>query len=172
MSTSSSAHGGEWRIAETSKSCERCGARFLPEQDFFSRLELARAEGMTALARTDYCAACWAKLASQLEAPIFWKTRRRGVDDAKNLVDLASLHGLFLNLVEDSRPEVEALRYVVALLLLRKKLLKVVRGAGGARGDLVFKDPRDPEKRMRLPSPDLSEESLQNLKDQLGEILG
>ena len=47
-----------------------------------------------------------------------------------------------------------------------------MRTAGTARGDLVVKDPRDLEKRLRLPSPDLSEESLENLKEQLGNILG
>ncbi len=78
-----------------------------------------------------------------------------------------------VTLVDDTRAEVEGLRYVVALLLLRKKRLKVVRRAGLARGDLLFRDPRDEagEKTLYLETPDFSPEALDRLKDQLGEIL-
>ncbi len=164
--------GGEWRIAETSKRCDGCGAPFLPEQSFFSYLAVDSSPELPTLVRKDYCVACWETRARSLDAPIFWKARRQGSAEDANVVDLNSLNQLFLQLLEDERPEVETLRYVVGLMLLRKKVLKVVRNAGGARGDLVFKDPRNPEQRMRMATPDLSEESLELLKEQLGTILG
>lgn len=165
--SASSTRGGEWRIAETATRCASCRMPFVEEQEFFSRLEI----GDATLTRVDCCATCWQAQVVELQDPVYWKTRRRGGPNPRNVVDLNSLHGLLMNLLEDKRPEVEALRYVVALMLLRKKLLKAVRGAGGARGDLVFKDPRDLEQRIRLPAPDLSAESLENLKEQLGRIL-
>lgn len=144
----------------------------MPHEDFFSRLAVRTNGDAVALERSDYCPSCWAQAASKIDNPIFWKTRRKDADETRNLVDINTLNALFLNLIEDSRPEIEGLRYVVALLLIRKKLLKVVRGAKVPRGDLVFRDPRDTEKRMHIPTPDLSEDSLELLKEQLGQILG
>ncbi|MAE77613.1 MAG: hypothetical protein CMJ85_12180 [Planctomycetes bacterium] len=167
--TETTARGGEWRIAETGKRCVGCRVPFAFEQSFFSQLEVDSTDDVITLNRKDWCESCW----TESEAPsIFWKTRRPAADGSESHVDLAALNQLFLGLIEDTRPEIETLRYVVALILQRKRLLKAVRTAGTARGDLVVKDPRDLEKRLRLPSPDLSEESLENLKEQLGNILG
>ena len=161
----------DWRIAETAKSCTSCSATFVPGHEYFSMLLVEGVDDGVALLRKDFCQRCWPNLEHE-GAPIFWKTKRPPIEDGQDMIDLAALHGLFVQLLEDEREEVEALRYVVALLLLRKKLLKVVRQGGGARGDLYFKDPRDLEKRVRLPLPDLSPESLERLKVQLGEIAG
>lgn len=184
---------GDWQIAQTSKQCVRCSAPFLPEQEYWSTLhvEMQAAEaaagdaaagnaaagnaaggdaarpGLPVLVRHDHCATCW----TQDNERIFWKTRRQSSKSDRNVVDIQAMHQLFLQLVDDEREEIEALRYVVALMLARKKILKPIRAGGGARGDLVFKDPRDADKRLRLPSPDLSEDKLELLKAQLGEIL-
>jgi hypothetical protein len=157
MSLTTNSQGGEWRIAETAKRCQGCQTPFLPGTDFFSELVIERADEVTAYTRHDWCQPCWTRRAKSTGEPIYWKARRRDGQDVENVVDVGSLHTLFLGLLEDERPEIEALRYVVGLLLLRKKVLKVVRGTHGARGDLVFKDPRDPATTMRLSTPDLSE---------------
>lgn len=162
------ASAGEWHVAQTSKQCLECKAPFLADQDYWSTLHVETGGEFPVLVRHDYCTSCWPKT----EDRIYWKTRRKANRDDHNVVDIQAMHQLFLQLVDDDREDVEALRYVVALMLVRKKILKVIRNARGARGDLVFKDPRDDKKRMRLPTPELSEERLERLKEQLGEILG
>jgi len=168
---------GDWRISDGAKRCERCSTPFLPEHEFFSQLTIPAGTEL-AFVRADYCPSCWntVRRAAETEgggSTIFWKTRRAPADSKGQVVDLASLQALFVNLIDDERPEVEGLRYVVALLLTRKKLLKQVRKAGLARGDLLFRDPRDEsgEKTLYLQTPDFSPEALERLKDQLGEIL-
>ncbi|MCB9882768.1 MAG: hypothetical protein H6832_11630 [Planctomycetes bacterium] len=160
---------GEWHIAQTAKHCHACHAPFLPGHEYWSTLHVS-VEGDDAspvLMRRDSCDACWK---GSTEA-IYWRTRRSENKADQNVVDIAAMHQLFLGLLDDDREEVEALRYVIALMLTRKKILKPVRQVGGARGDLVFKHPRDENERLRLGAPELSEESLERLKAQLGDIL-
>ncbi|MFQ5503732.1 MAG: hypothetical protein ACE5F1_02920 [Planctomycetota bacterium] len=160
---------GEWRIADRSRNCEGCGSPFLPGQEFFSMLQWS---GDLALLRRDHCPACWGSVQKHLaRGSIFWKTRRAAGAKEQTVVDLASLHGLFLGLLEDPRPEIETLRYIVALLLLRKRILKGVRRADVPRGDLVFHHPGQTGKLVTLGTPELSPESLERLKQQLAGIL-
>ena len=165
----------EWRIAAQARRCSHCSQPFLAGQSFYSVLNINQ-DSDWGFVRADACANCWPGLAPKKDASaplIYWKTRRQEGDDDRNVVDLASMHTLFLTLIEDDRVEIEALRYVVGLMLARKKMIKVIRASGGARGDLKFKDPREgrEEERLRLPIPELSEESLERLKEQLGSIL-
>lgn len=159
--------GGEWQIAQTSKQCMHCGTRFLPGQDYWSTLHVEPGGELPILVRQDACDECW----QPQDDRIYWKTRRAVDKGDRNVVDIQAMHQLFLQLLEDERDEIEALRYVVGLMLVRKKVLKIVRNVGGARGDLVFRDPRDAEKRLRLPTPELSDGKLELLKSQLGDIL-
>lgn len=169
---------GEWHIAQTAKHCMQCRAPFLPGTEYWSTLHVetraadakSGAENVAAaiLVRHDHCDACWRGATDA----IYWRTRRSEAKNDRNIVDITAMHQLFIQLMDDEREEVEALRYVIALMLARKKVLKPVRSPGGARGDLVFRHPRDEKARLVLPAPELSEESLERLKEQLSGILG
>ncbi len=126
------------------------------------------------LLREDRCRTCWEARPRAQGPEIFWWTKRRPDGRRGPVVDLEALAKLFGELLEDPRPEVEALRYVVALMLLRKRRLKRARTAQAARGDLVFRDPRDPEggRILRLAAPDFDEATLSGLKEQLAAVLG
>ncbi|MEZ5988082.1 MAG: hypothetical protein R3F30_02950 [Planctomycetota bacterium] len=175
----------DWRIADKGLCCARCGQGFTIGEELYSVLELRPAaeadDGprLPLLVRRDHCQACFKAARGELERqhggtpPIFWRTRRREPDRREPRIDLDGLAGLFTSLLEQDRPEVEALRYVVGLMLVRKKRLRQVRVAG-ARGDLVFRDPRDPEGQriVRLPAPELDEATVETLKEELGRLLG
>ncbi len=169
---------GEWRIAETNRRCARCSRPFLAEDRFVSLLLFEGGEALPRLIRVDHCLSCWENRREELRedgpGPIYWVTRRRPGAREEHLVDLGSLERLFLDLLERKEEEYAALCYVVGLLLFRKKILKRVRGAQGARGDLIFKDPRDEEGKriLRIPAPDFTPEVLEDLKERLGDILG
>ena len=173
--------GGDWRIAENHNRCCACENPFAIGDAFFSEIRWVAPESPggaeplpLGIHRVDFCEACWpAHLEAQEHKPIYWRTRRRSSKKEDHVVDLGSLQTLFVGLLEDTRGEVEALRYVVGLMLMRKKILKQVRLGGMSRGALVFRDPRDEsgQKTLRIPTPDLTEERLEQLKEQLGQIL-
>ena len=89
----------------------------------------------------------------------------------------------------ESRPQRVAFRFVLGLILMRKKLLKftgrkspdghavetgTAEPAGGTRREIWLMQPRgtSPETLpVELVNPDLSEEDVRDLLDQLSEIL-
>lgn len=166
-----------WKISRTEGRCRRCKTGLPPGATFYSYLDWEAGGEVPVFVRHDICAECWPLTLRELPPsppPIYWHAHRKKGDKNKQIVDLQAMQALFYRLLEDERPDIAGLRYVIALMLQRKKLLKPVRRFDGARGDLFFRDPRDPEakKVLRLPVPDLDEEALSRLRDQLGDILG
>jgi len=87
-------------------------------------------------------------------------------------IDDTVLVDLFERLADDERPQRIAFRYILALVLLRKRKLRLVgreEFEGGEFWLLRFKGTdRDP---VKVKNPGIAEEEIQNLSEQLGEIL-
>jgi hypothetical protein len=165
-----------WKIASTEGRCRRCKTGFPHGATFYSYLDWEKGTEVPVFLRHDICSDCWPLTLRELPKtppPIYWHAHRKKGDKNKQVVDLQAMQGLFFRLLEDERPDIAGLRYVIALMLQRKKILKPVRRFDGARGDLFFRDPRDQEGKqvLRLPVPDLDEAALERLREQLGEIL-
>src|SRR6185369_16451260 len=75
----------------------------------------------------------------------YWFTRHN-VDRRRLHLDLATLEQLFLRLEGRAEQKVRELRYVLCLLLMRKRRLKLVRIERGSNGEsLLVKRPRRTE---------------------------
>ncbi|MEZ5962226.1 MAG: hypothetical protein R3F56_00140 [Planctomycetota bacterium] len=103
------------------------------------------------------------------KAPVFWRAKRRQ-GDRQPLLDLAMLRHLFDRLGEEVGEKPAALRYFVALLLLRKRVLKMAdaKTAAEEAADLVVFDPKAPtQPPVALVAPALDQHSLEVLKEEL-----
>jgi hypothetical protein len=106
----------------------------------------------------------------------YWKTRmpERG-EKRKIFVDDQVLVDIFERLAEDEREERKAFRYVVSLILIRKRLLRYV----GRREDddavevwLLRARGSDPETPpIEVINPGLKDDDIIELSDQLGDVL-
>jgi hypothetical protein len=87
-------------------------------------------------------------------------------------IDDTVLVDLFERLANDERPQRIAFRYILALVLLRKRKLQLVgreEFEGGELWLLRFKGTDgDP---IQVKNPGIDEEEIQDLSEQLGEIL-
>ena len=87
-------------------------------------------------------------------------------------IDDEVLIDLFERLATDEKPQRIAFRYILALVLLRKRKLRLVgreEFEGGELWLLRFKGTDgDP---IQVKNPGIAEEEIQDLSDQLGEIL-
>ena len=106
---------------------------------------------------------------------VFWRAQRRKSDSKEPVLDLVSLRVLFdkLAAVEDERAR--QLRYFCALLLLRKRVLKMVqpRTAEQERADLVVVDPKMKElEPISLFAPAIDLDDLSKIKDELLQAMG
>jgi len=167
----------QWRIHKDRARCEKSDCPLARRADYYVVLELPDC------VRHELCEPCFTE--QRGANPIYWKARRE-VGPHRPVLDLTSLRQLFDRLGEtpapdaggaddpdetaDARHAVEDLRYLVALLLLRKRVLRMVDATTPEQeaADLVVADPKIPEMEpVCLRAPDLSSERLGSLKEEL-----
>jgi hypothetical protein len=102
----------------------------------------------------------------------FWKTRCIPQEKkVKKFVDDSVILDFFVRLQHEQDPLKKNFRYVLALLLMRKKILKfedVKKGEGGEA--LILRYPAE-DQRFEVYNPQLTEEQIQQVTDQVGQIL-
>ncbi len=164
----------KWEIGGSGSSCSRCGSAIEPEVPFFSLL-VARPEEEGGLARVDLCSSCFRPdrdKAGAAEGIIaVWKTARRTKPPVRRpyaRVDLDLVRRIFADLASRSGEGVEEeLKYVLALLLLRRRKLELAQKAGNV---LRFIDKKT-EETFEITDPVLTEERIAELTARLGELL-
>lgn len=158
----------EWKIVrDRSHLSHGCCSR-VKGPELFAVLELP------ACVRRDYCPICFEEqrrkqVAEGARAAVFWKVRRKEGKRTPQL-DLGMLRHLFDRLGEEEGERPAALRYFVALLLLRKRMLKLVDATTPEQeaADLVLIDPKRPEMEpVALFAPPLEDGGLDGIKDEL-----
>ncbi len=183
----------QWKIQRDrsqAEVCSRGGCALAGEREYVAILELPEC------IRRQLCLACFHELKSEgREMPFHWKVRRRSDGQRQPVLDLASLRALFDRLGEepeepaepadageadtepgmDAKARAEGLRYLVALLLLRKRVLKMAdpRNEAEERSDLLVIDPKvEGMEPVALSVPSLEPEALATLKDELAAAVG
>ena len=122
----------EWRFERRQGACRACARAFAEEERHASALVVRGEE----LVREDLCAACFA--GRDLAQDVFyWFTRHRS-NRRKLQLDLATLEQIFLHLEGRAEPRVREMRYVLCLLLMRKRRLKLERVLRRADGELML----------------------------------
>lgn len=115
----------EWKIGKPGRACVSCGRQFSENEEFFSCL-LAEPQGMT---RQDYCLTCWKE--NRPKCISYWRSR---VPPKQNTVPKIPPTRRLLELFDSLPPHELAhdpettlrIRYVLALLLMQKRVLKLV----------------------------------------------
>lgn len=128
--------------------------------------------------RRELCDACFQDYERNCDAdkpPIFWRAMRKVAGKKDPVLDLQSLRMLFDRLanVEDDRAR--ALRYFCALLLLRKRVLKMAKPKTREQeqADLVLRDPKIKDMEpVCLVAPAIDINDLGAIKDELLAMLG
>ena len=128
--------------------------------------------------RRELCDACFQDHERRCEAdkpPIFWRAQRAVNKSTEPVLDLQSLRMLFDRLGTVSDDRARALRYFCALLLLRKRVLKMAKPKTREQeqADLVLRDPKlkDMEP-VCLVAPAIDMDDLGAIKDELLGMLG
>ena len=156
----------DWKLKQRRDGCTRCERPFAEDEPLFSLLSFQSEE----LSREDVCRACFGGLrAAAGDDLIFWRSRHR-VGKKAYAVDFEALEGLFLALEGREEPALRELRYLLALLLMRKKRVKLVRTARRDDGEaMLLRRPRRTEE-LVVYVFDLPPERAQVLRDKLRAI--
>jgi hypothetical protein len=130
------------------------------------------------LRRLEYGLDAWNELVARSGEPeglyCFWRTTWSADQKKKMLLDDEALLDIFMRLESDERPQRMAFRFVLALLLVRKKLLKIVGHQRDGARELWLVLPRGSEPTSRpfpVVHPKLTDEDVREITEQLVEIM-
>lgn len=157
----------DFEIASPARVCSATGRTLAPGDAVIS--VLVEQDGK--FVRSDFAANAWSE--PPAEAIAWWKSHiPASTRPRKPTVNEDVLLDLFRHLAETAEPQKIAFRYVVALLLLRRKRLKVedlAREPG--RDVLVLRDTRSGE-RHECVDPRLDEAAIAAVQDDVFTALG
>ena len=109
----------EWEIEKSLGHCCGTGKEIEYGEEYFAAL-IETEEG---LQRRDFCADYWNEKGPQVYC--YWKTKRPHPDQKKHIfVDDEMLMAFFERLAEETEQEKINFRFVLALVLMRKRRLK------------------------------------------------
>ena len=156
----------DWTINKPLGVCSGSGRAIEPGEEYFGAL----VETEEGLERRDYSVEYWER-----EKPAvfcFWKSRLASPDEKKELfVSDEMLMAFFERLANETDPEKLNFRFVLALVLMRKRRLKYdATKMDGAREiwSLRVVGERDP---VEVVNPHLDDEQIELLTSQIGQIL-
>jgi len=146
-------------------SCVGCGREFEPEERYLSALF----EDLDGFSRRDYCLSCWQ--GPPAESFSYWRGRIPAREEpAERVVNDAEALELFEQLEDVGEPRQVAFRYLLALLLVRKRVLKLISsGVRDGRPMVVARPGDGPEYQVLVPR--LGQEELAEVSVQMGSVL-
>jgi len=156
----------DWKITKKVEGCARCDHDFEEGERHFSLL-MFDAE---LLGRENRCGPCFTE---DLELPpelVFWRTRRHIKPKRGLAVDFDSIEKLFLALEGREEPRLAELRFLLSLLLMRKRRIKMVRVKRTEGAEyMICRRPRR-EDLFHVQVFDLTSERAAQLKAELERI--
>jgi hypothetical protein len=163
--------GGSYEVARPHGVCSVCGEAIAPESKYMAALR-ETAEGFE---RLNVSLGCWEKL-DRANVVAFWKTTMPQPEAKKRLfVDDDVLCNLFERLAGTQEPAKVNFRFVLGLILMRKRLLiyeyTLQDGSVNPPRELWVMHFKGREESLDLVNPHLTEAQVQDVSKQLGEIL-
>lgn len=157
----------EWEIEKPLGQCWGTGKKIEYGEEYFAAL----VESEEGLQRRDFCAKYWQD--KKPEVFCYWKTKLPHPDQKKQIfIDDEMLMAFFDRLEQETEEEKINFRFVLALILMRKRRLKydsskIEDGREIWRLRIVGGD----KQFVEVTNPNLNEEQIEELSSQLSQIL-
>ncbi len=155
----------DWQMPRADTRCAQCAREFAAGEAFVAQL----LDVPAGYQRRDLCLTCPAPGA---EVPVAtWKARRPLPQPRKTpAFDRATIYRVFLQLEEADTPAQQQFRFLLALLLWRKRMLRLERSATAGDRELWEFTAQD-NTTHRVARPELDEAELERLSGQLEALL-
>jgi hypothetical protein len=171
----------DYDIAKTQGQCSACEKELLPDEEYVATLVEAAPDAEEEFERCDYCTACWQARGegdenAEAEADgtyCVWQSRLPQPQEKKKLfIDDELLINFFQRLEGDDEPGRINFRFVLALILMRKRLLiydRMTRNDDGTETWAMRLKGAD--EAHEVLNPQMDEEKITAVSEQLGQIL-
>ncbi|UCE99124.1 MAG: hypothetical protein JSV82_08070 [Planctomycetota bacterium] len=156
----------EWEIDKPLGHCHGTDKQIKYGEEYFAAL----VETEEGLQRRDFCADYWEE--KRPDVFCYWKTTLAAPDKKKQIfVDDEMLMAFFERLAEETEQEKINFRFVLALILMRKRRLKY-DSTRTEDGKEIWRLKLSGEKQLvEVINPHLNEEQIEQLSTQLSQIL-
>lgn len=156
-----------WEVGRSQRMCAVTGKVFEDGDEYFSAL---REQGES-FSRQDFSPAAWQEQDKSLYFS-FWRTRLQKGERKKNklVIDVEAFYTFFRSLEGEEATGRQIFRYLVALMLVRKRVLRLEEVEKHPEGEtLILFDTRTKEE-CRVPAPAATEEQLATAQEELNQI--
>jgi hypothetical protein len=156
----------EWEIDKPLGQCSGSGKKIEYGEEYFAAL----VETDQGLARWDFCADYWQE--QKPDVFCYWKTKLPRPDQKKHIfVDDEMLMAFFERLEQEREQEKINFRFVLALILMRKRRLKYDSSETQDNKEIWRLRVVGGKETAEVINPHLDEEQIKQLSSQLSEIL-
>ena len=164
----SSPKSGTYEVARSGGKCAVSGRTIEPKEKYYAVLR----ETPVGFERIDIAAECWAEFDKSNQLG-FWQTVMPLHEQKKKVfVDDEVLCGLFERLADATEPAKINFRFVLGLILMRKRLLVYETTRTAENGQEIWAMRfRGKEEMLDMLNPRLDEQQVKDVSTQLGEIL-
>jgi hypothetical protein len=156
----------DWKLPSAVERCSSCTAELQPGQPVTSVIRLAAAGP----GRQDLCATCGQAVGGEAEV-FFWRRQRPESTTRTAIVDNTMLRELFSRLLLRPGELYARLSYLVALVLIRKRHLRLsgFERRGGREVMVVTRGAGEPA--VDVPAPHLTPEDMVEVRAHLNRLL-
>jgi len=156
----------EWEIDKPLGHCYGTGRKIEYDEEYYGAL----VETDEGLERRDFCADYWQE--QKPNAFCFWKSKLPHPDQKKQIfVDDEMLMAFFERLGQETGQEKINFRFVLTLVLMRKRRLKYDSSETRADKEIWRLRITGENQFVEVVNPHLDEEQIEQLSSQIGEIL-
>ncbi|MDH7599900.1 MAG: hypothetical protein QHH07_09755 [Sedimentisphaerales bacterium] len=156
----------QWDINRPSGVCHGTGRRIEPGEEYFAAL----IETEDGLRRRDYSLQYWQQARPQVYC--FWKTKMvQPAEKRSAFIDNQMLEAFFERLAVETDPERVAFRFVLALILIRRRRLRY-EGSVAIDGRQAWRLRWVGRKEtVDVIDPQLDQQQIEQITSQLGQVL-
>jgi hypothetical protein len=156
----------DWEINKTLGKCWGTEEEFAVGEDYYAGL-VETSEGFE---RRDYSVGYWD--ANKPATYCFWKTKMTDPQEKKQLfIDDDMLLAFFERLAEERDPEKLNFRFVLTLVLMRKRKLKYMHQVIEGGKEIWHMRIAGEGRMVTVVNPELTEDKIEELSSQIGQIL-
>jgi hypothetical protein len=162
----------DWNIQARAHACEACGRPFVDRQPYHTLLFDERQD----FRRQDVCPACWASQFSEGARErkgfvSYWQGLYEAPPPAVDPIHKETAETLLRKLIEQNDPRHIPASYILAVMLERKRVLKVKEQfVRDGRRTFVYEQPRTGDV-FTIPDPDLKLDQLEEVQRDVAALL-
>ncbi len=161
----------DWNIKTRSPQCTATGKSFGDDEEFYTLL-YSEKDGFR---REDLCEEAWLQHQADEGLFSFWKSTFQAPappDTQQDTLQKQSAETLLRKLIDEDDSGKANARYILALMLERKKILKPLEAKDSETGRLLIYEHSKTGEIFLIPDPMLQLDQVEAVQEEVGELLG